>query len=63
MSAKKTQATRKAGHSAVGTVDDPRVSPERGAAAPSRFQKCLLAVAIAVEASWVAALVAMALAE
>lgn len=63
MAARKTQATHKTDHSEAAPVGDPQSLPQRDAAAPSLFRKCLLAVAIALEASWLAALVAMALAE
>ena len=63
MSARKTRATDKTEHSVAAPVDDRRVAPQRDAAAPSLFRKCLLAVAIALEASWLAALVTMALSE
>ena len=62
MAARKKQKTRSHGNSPARPADAPRVPPAQ-AATPSAFQKCLLGIAVFVEVSWIAALVAMALAE
>jgi hypothetical protein len=63
MAARKKQGIRKTGSAPAKPADAPRAVPERGIVPPSSLQKCLLAAAILLEASWIAALVAMALAE
>ncbi len=65
MAARKKQKTRSHGNSPVRPADAPHLPPvpPARAATPSAFQKCLLGIAVFVEASWIAALVAMALAE
>ncbi len=63
MSARKTQANHKTDHSLAAPVGAPQSPFHQDAAAPSLFRKCLLAAAIALEASWLAALVTMALTE
>lgn len=62
MAARKKPKTRSHGNSPAQAADAPRVPPAR-AATPSALQKCLLGIAVFVEASWIAALVVMALAE
>lgn len=63
MSAKKTRANHENDHSVAAPAGAPQSPFHQNAAAPSSFQKCLLAIAIALETSWLAALVTMALAE
>lgn len=60
MSAQKKQATRQNDRSSNSAPSPVPACDDRK---PSTWQKCLLALAIVAETSWVAALLAMALAE
>ncbi|MDZ7615711.1 MAG: hypothetical protein U1E05_01830 [Patescibacteria group bacterium] len=61
MSARKTQATDKTSPKAAMPAGD--VPTLRDTASPSRLQRFLLAAAVVLEASWLAALATMALTE
>lgn len=62
MAARKKQKTCRNSNSPARPADVPRVPPAR-TTTPSALRKSLLGVAVFVEVSWIAALVAMALIE
>lgn len=61
MAARKRQKTCRNGNSPARPAVAGPMPPESSTTSPSPLQKCLLAAAVFVEVSWVAALVTMAL--